>query len=56
MLESRHLIRSQRRLVEILDREGLMQMIEGLHGWKESLAAASGTPVGLRDGENQTAG
>ena len=56
MLESRHLIRSQRRLVEILDREGLMQMIEGLHGWKEPLAAASGAPLGLRDGENQTAG
>ena len=56
MLESRHLIRSQRKLVEILDHAGLVREIEGLHGWTGSAAVTGGTPVGLRDQENQTAG
>jgi CRP-like cAMP-binding protein len=55
MLESRHLIRSQRKLVEILDRERLMQESDGLHGWKEPMAVPGGTPVGLRDQESPTA-
>jgi CRP-like cAMP-binding protein len=56
MLESRRLIRSQRKLVVILDRTGLMQEVEGLHGWSESSVGNGGTPVGLRDPKNQAAG
>jgi CRP-like cAMP-binding protein len=56
ILESRHLIRSQRKLVEILDRDGLMEQIGGLHGWTGCPRAEGGTPVGPRDQENQTAG
>jgi CRP-like cAMP-binding protein len=51
MLESRHLIRSQRKLVEILDRAGLIQEIEGLNSWGEN----DGTPVGPSDERNQIA-
>jgi CRP-like cAMP-binding protein len=50
MLESRRFIKSQRKLVEILDRAGLMHQVEGLHG------VDGGGPVGLRDQDNQTAG
>jgi CRP-like cAMP-binding protein/CheY-like chemotaxis protein len=56
ILESRHLIRSQRKLVEILDKPGLMREFESWHGWSESSAMNGGTPVGLRDQENQAAG
>jgi CRP-like cAMP-binding protein len=54
MLESRHLIKSQRKLVEILDRAALMRQIEGLHRWSESFPG-SATPVGPREHEDQTA-
>ena len=50
MLESRRLIRSQRKLVEILDRAGLIHQVEGLHD------VEAGAPVGLRDQDYQAAG
>ena len=56
MLESRRLIKSQRKLVEILDRDGLMQESDGLHPWNEPPPVKAGTPAGLRDQESQTAG
>jgi CRP-like cAMP-binding protein len=55
MLESRHLIRSQRKLVEILDQEGLMREVEGLHGWSES-PTMNGAPGGPEDQDSHIAG
>jgi len=50
MLESRHLIRSQRKLVEILDRPGLLREVEGLRAWTDPSAVNSGSSTaGLRD-------
>jgi CRP-like cAMP-binding protein len=54
MLESRRLVRSHRKLVEILDRESLMHEVDGLHGWDEP--ADGGMPIGLRDQDNQATG
>lgn len=52
MLESRRLVRSRRKLVEILDREGLLREIDGLF----VPPIRSAAPVGLRDREDQAAG
>jgi CRP-like cAMP-binding protein len=54
MLESRQLVRSQRKLVEIVDRQRLMHEVDGLLGW--SRPAKNGTPVGVREQGNQVAG
>jgi CRP-like cAMP-binding protein len=54
-LESRHLIKSQRKLVAILDRRGLLQEIEGLHGWHETSTHGAGTPLGLNSQQDPKA-
>lgn len=42
MLESRRLVRSRRKLVEIVDREGLLHEVDGLYGRPGASLAASG--------------
>ena len=55
-LESRRLIRSQRKLIEVLDHAGLVNEVGSLHGSWRGSAGSRSAPVGLRDQEDQAAG